>query len=243
MKRMAFYLTSHFLVKACFVLVLLVVGHNLPAPSAVGAWDPTEENSPAASPSPHPTYRAPTYGEITPGPHKIVGDLSTTIEIPPFPYGAPLPPPLPSVLDGLYSKMVPLEGTPVPCKRCAGYRLEGGLWTLYFDKGMFRVFQQDTDFETVGSFVVSGNRLTLFNDPYCDEELKTMGIYQWTLEGSTLTLAALDDGCSIHLRAKNLTSAPWVKTPIDPKERAAACQPPTREAAVTDHWSKPPFCK
>lgn len=194
--------------------------------------------------TPAATYRAPTYAEITPGPHKYVPDLSTTIDVPPFAYSTPLPLPVPSILDGLYSKMIPLEGTPAPCKRCAGYRLEGGLWTLYLDKGVYKVFQQETDFEAVGSFAVSGDRITFFNDPFCEENLQMVGTYTWELDArNQLRLKVLDDPCSIGLRAKNLTSVPWVKTPFDPKDRADACQPPNREAGITDHWKKPPYCK
>jgi hypothetical protein len=193
--------------------------------------------------SPAVVYRAPTYAEITPGPRKDVPDLSTTIDIPPFAYSTPLPPQVPSILDGLYSKMIPLEGTPTPCKRCAGYRSEGGLWTLYLDKGVFKVFQQDTDFEAVGSFVVSGNRITFFNDPYCEENLQMVGTYTWELDArNQLRLKVIDDPCTIGLRAQNLTADAWVKTPIDPKDRTEACQPPNREAGVTDHWKKPPYC-
>ncbi len=191
-----------------------------------------------------PHYRAPTYAEITPGPHKVVPDLSTTIEVPPFPYSTPLPPSVPSSLDGLYSRLIPLESTPTPCKRCAGYRLEGGLWTLYLDKGVFKIFQQDTDFEAVGSFVVSGTQITFFNDPFCEEDLRMVGTYTWKWDArGDLHLSTVADPCSIGLRAKNLTSTAWVKTPLLPQERAESCQPPNREAAVTDHWKKPPYCK
>ena len=189
-------------------------------------------------------YRAPTYAEITPGPHKVVPDLSTVIEVPPFPYSTPLPPLVPSALDGLYSKLIPLESTPVPCKRCAGYRLEGGLWTLYLDKGVFKVFQQDTAFEAVGSFVVAGNQITFFNDPFCEEDLRMVGTYTWEWNArDELRLTAVADPCSIGLRAKNLTSAAWVKTPLLPQDRADSCQPPNHEAGVTDHWKKPPYCQ
>ena len=195
----------------------------------------------ACSPASH--YRAPTYAEITPGPHKEVPDLSTVIEVPPFPYSTPLPPAVPSSVDGLYSKLAPLEGTPTPCKRCAGYRLEGGLWTLYLDKGVYKVFQQDTDFEAVGSFVVSGNQITFFNDPFCEEDLRMAGIYTWEWDArNELRLSAVSDPCSIGLRARNLSTTPWVKTPLSQQERAAACQPPNREAGITDHWKKPPYC-
>jgi hypothetical protein len=199
--------------------------------------------APSAVVTPAPTYRAPTYAEITPGPRKFVPDLSTTIDVPPFAYSTPLPPQVASSLDGLYSKRVPLEGTPVPCKRCAGYRLEGGVWTLYLDKGVFKVFQQASDFEAVGSFVVSGDRITFFNDPYCEENLQMVGTYTWKLDDKgALQLRVIADACSIGQRASNLTSDTWVKTPIDPKERANACQPSNREAGASDHWKKPPYC-
>ena len=198
---------------------------------------------PAAEVTLVPTYRAPTYAEITPGPHKVVPDLSTTIDVPPFAYSTPLPPQVSSSLDGLYSKMVPPEGTPVPCKRCAGYRLEGGVWTLYLNNGVFKVFQQATDFEAVGSFVVSGDRITLFNDPYCEENLQMVGTYTWHVDANgALQFRVIDDPCAVGQRARNLTSDAWVKTPIDSKERADACQPPNREAGVSDHWKKPPYC-
>jgi hypothetical protein len=193
--------------------------------------------TPAAVPT------APNMGEITPGPRKQVPDLSTTIEVPPFPYSSPLPPPVPSIVDGLYTKMVPLEGTPTPCKRCAGYRLEGGVWSLYLDKGVFKVFQQDTDFEAVGSFTVSGDRITFFNDPYCEENLAMTGIYTWALDGNSLILKTVDDSCSIGLRAKNLTSSPWTRVEGASSQNADPCQPPNREAAITDHWPKPVSCQ
>ncbi len=203
----------------------------------------TPSHAPAADASPTVHYRAPTYAEITPGPKKYVGDLSTTIEVPPFAYSGQMPPTEPTVLDGLFARVIPLEGTPTPCKRCAGYRIEGGVWTIFFDKGIYKVFQQDTDFESVGSFAVSGNQLTLFNDPYCEEDLSMVGTYTWAIESDKLTLKAINDPCSIGLRAKNLTATSWTRAPVDPQERIQACQPPNREAAATDHWSKPPHCR
>ena len=185
--------------------------------------------------TPVPTYRDVTYGQITPGPRKFVGDLSTIIDSPPFPYSQPLPPELPSAIDGLYTRTIPFEGTPVPCKRCAGYRLEGGAWSLYLSNGVFKVFQQDTDFEAVGSFAVSNNRVTFFNDPYCEEDLTMIGNYTWQKNGDTLNIQVVHDPCSIGLRAKNLTSTTWVKK-ID------LCQPPNKEAAISDHWKKPLEC-
>ncbi len=227
------------------LLLLAACAPAAPAapPTIVPATAQAPSTTAAADTTPTVHYRAPTYGEITPGSKKYVADLSTSIEVPPFPYSGQLPPVEPTVLDGLYAKMVALEGTPTPCKRCAGYRLEGGVWTIYFDKGVYKVFQQDTDFQSVGSFSVSGDQLTLFNDPYCEEDLSMVGTYAFAKEGDALTLKVVHDPCSIGLRGKNLTAATWTRTPIDPQERLAACQPPNREAAVTDHWKKPPYCR
>jgi hypothetical protein len=180
---------------------------------------------------------APNMGSIRhDSPPRVVPDLSMVIEVPPFPYSRPLPPTEPSPIDGLYTKMVPLEGTPVPCMRCAGYRLEGGVWSLYFNLGTYKFFQQDTAFESVGSFTVSGDRIAFFNDPYCEEDLAMVGIYTWKMEKDSLTLQVVDDPCSIGLRAKNLVTMPWTRK-RDP------CQPPNIEAGITDHWNKPPRCK
>lgn len=206
------------------------------APAAPAASSPSIVSPDTSLPSPVVTYRAPTYAEITPGPHKFVGDLSTTIEVPPFAYSHPLPPPVPTLLDGLYTRSIDYDGTPTPCKRCAGYRLEGGVWSLYLDKGVFKVFQQDTDFEAVGSFSVAGDQVTLFNDPFCEEDLTMVGGYTWARNGDSLILKVVNDPCSIGLRAKNLTATTWTKK-TDP------CQPPNREAAVTDHWKKPAECE
>lgn len=184
-----------------------------------------------------------TYGQITPGPHIDLPDLSTVIDVPPFPYSMPLPPAVASPLDGLYSRLVPMEGTPTPCKRCAGYRIEGGVWTLFLDKGVFKVFQRESEFQAVGSFSVSGNNINFFNDPYCEEDMAMVGKYTYALDArGQLRLTASEDACSIGLRSRNLTSGPWVKTPLSVDERARLCQPPTREAAITDHWVKPPYC-
>jgi hypothetical protein len=153
---------------------------------------------------------------------------SVTSQSSPYPFTTPLPPADPTILDGLYTKLDPKQGTPVPCRRCPDYAPEGGLWTLTFDKGIFRVFHTVTGWRSVGSFTVSGNRIMLFNDPTCHEEV---GIYTWFLEGGWLTLHVVDDRCAISLRAMNLTNQPW-----------ASCQPPSSEAAISDHWPKPPGC-
>jgi hypothetical protein len=146
----------------------------------------------------------------------------------PFPYMTPLPPPTWTVLDGTYAKFNPRPGTPVPCRRCPDYAPEGGIWKLNFDKGIFRIFYEVTGWRSIASFTVSGDQLLLFNDANCWE---VVGVYTWKLEGGQLTLQVVEDECVSGLRAMNLTELPWL-----------SCQPPNREAAITEHWPKPTGC-
>ncbi len=191
--------------------------------------------TPSSSSEPIPT--APNMGILKhDSPTRVIGDWSTQIDVPPFPYSRPLPPPEKSSVDGLYTRTIPSDDTPIPCLRCAGYRLEGGEWTLYLNLGVFKVFHRATGFEAVGSFTVDGNRISFFNDPFCEEDLSMVGNYTWQLQNNALTLQVVNDPCSIGLRAKNLTTLNWI-IKRDP------CQPPNLEAAISDHWNKPAECK
>ncbi len=156
----------------------------------------------------------------------VQADLSG--EVPVYPYTKPLPPAVSSAIDGVYAKIDPDESTPTPCRRCAEYRLEGGTWVLKLDKGTFRFKHTDVGWESNGSFTVSGDRITLFNDPSCTEDV---GVYQWSLDQGNLTFKVIQDDCAIGLRAKNLMQMEW-----------RACQPSNREAGISDHWKTPPGC-
>ena len=76
------------------------------------------------------------------------------------------------------------------------------------DKGVFRIFCEVTGWKSIGSFIVSDDRLLLANDPVCQE---VIGIYSWRWEREELSLAVIEDQCAIGLRAKNLTNLPWKK--------------------------------
>lgn len=156
------------------------------------------------------------------------GRAQATTQSSPYPYTTPLPPPVVTDLDGLYAKIDPKPGTPVPCMRCPDYAPEGGAWQLSLDKGIYRLFHVPTGWRSVGSFAVSGNQLTLFNDPVCHLET---GTYTWAMENGNLILQEVNDPCAIHLRAISLSRQPW-----------ASCRTPNTEAAVTDHWIKPAGC-
>jgi len=147
----------------------------------------------------------------------------------PFPFRMDLPPPNSTPIDGTYTKFETKDTPPVPCRRCPDYAPEGGIWKLNFDKGVFRIFHTVTGWKDIGSYVVSGDRLTLANDPVCHE---MFGVYKWKLEKGKLMITVVEDKCAIGLRAMNLTKLPWL-----------SCRPPNIEAAVTDHWPKPPGCE
>ena len=147
----------------------------------------------------------------------------------PFSYTLPLAPAEVTSIDGTYTKFEPKETPPVHCRRCPDYAPEGGIWKLNFTKGVFRIFHTVTEWKDMGSYILSGDQLTLANDPVCHE---VIGVYRWKLEEGKLVLTVIEDKCAIGLRAMNLTKLHWL-----------SCQPPNREAAITDHWPKPPGCE
>jgi hypothetical protein len=146
----------------------------------------------------------------------------------PVPWTTPLPPMDGTILDATYVKINPRPATPFPCRRCPDYALEGGLWKFSLSKGIFRIYYTMNGWRSIGSYTVSGNRLYLFNDPYCNWDT---GVYKWRLEDGVLILAEIDDPCSQGLRAANLADQPWL-----------SCMPPNVEAMITDHWQKPHGC-
>ncbi len=205
-----------------FTLVALIILTMLVACQS-GAQPTTPET---ATGTPAPPNSPPPTSQVTPAP---TDDWFALFQRTPFPYTTPLPPSTRTILDGAYAKLDPSEAEHFHCRRCPDYAPEGGIWKLSLDKGVFRMFYQVTGWRSIGSFTVSGDRLTLFNDPYCTDDV---GDYTWKLEHGALTLQVIKDECAIRLRAMNLTMLPWL-----------SCQPPNTEAAVTDHWLKPPGCQ
>jgi hypothetical protein len=164
--------------------------------------------------------------ENTGGAHAVI--WIELLQKTPFPHTAPLPPRHATVLDGFYTKFDPEKTPPVACRRCPDYVPEGGIWKLNLDKGVFRIFHEFTGWRSIGSFVVDGNRVHLFNDPTC---MEPTGIYTWELKAGHLRFKVIDDECAIGMRAKNLTQLPWT-----------SCQPPSMEAGTSGHWNTPPGC-
>jgi hypothetical protein len=125
----------------------------------------------------------------------------------PYAFTTPVPPLAATPIDGTYGRDFS-EGTePIPCRRCAPYRLDRGPSTLELDAGRFRVDHQSNAFGSQGHYLVEGHELILFNDPECPT---TRGVYRWELQGGTLTLEEVDDPCPFDLlRARYLMAAPW----------------------------------
>ena len=182
-------------------------------------------STPTTHPSPSPTG-APETSEVT---SKESDRWSELLQRTPYPYSMPLPPATPTALDGTYTKVDPYSGQHVPCKRCPAYPPGGGIWRLNLDQGIFRAHHEFTDWVTLGSFTISGDQIEFFNDPHCFQDT---GTYTWKLEDGQLILTVVEDNCGVYLRKQNLVALPW-----------ESCQPPSGEAAITDHWPVPPGCQ
>jgi len=180
----------------------------------------THACAPANLPTPAPTAVA----EPTPG--NRWAELILRV---PYPYTTPLPPALASAIDGTYAKVHPGEGAPIHCRRCPDYAREPGIWKLNFDKASYRIYYPTTNWASIGSFTLSADRLTLFNDPTCPDDV---GVYTWRVQDRQLILHVIRDACAIELRGKNLSDMAW-----------QSCRPPNIEAAISDHWQKPPGCE
>ena len=137
------------------------------------------------------------------------GDPSAwrTDEREPYPFVTPVPPRSPTPIDGLYHRNYVQGSDPIPCRRCAPYRLDRGDSTLEMSQGRYYVAHEAANFASRGHYRVEGDRLELFNDPNCPE---TRGEYTWRLQGGILVLKTIEDPCAFdRLRARYLSAAPW----------------------------------
>lgn len=150
------------------------------------------------------------------------------LEVTPLSHTTPHPDPFPSPLDGTYAKLDPTLPQWWLCRRCADYRPAGGIWKLQLDHGVMRIFYDVNGWRSVASYSIDGDRLYLFNDPYCPQEV---GVYAWRMGNNSLNLEAIDDPCSFGLRAENLSAQVWDScTPslsqVDPAwDFPVGCQP------------------
>lgn len=150
-------------------------------------------------------------------------------QVTPVPYGTPLPAPEASPLDGTYAKYDPAPPQWWSCLRCADYRPAGGAWRLQFDRGVMRIYYEVTGWSDLASYTVSGDRLFLFNDPYCSD---VTGEYRWRLEGGDLVLETVQDFCAFQLRERNLSGQAWEAcTPGAGGEKPRGCEDPATDAS------------
>jgi hypothetical protein len=134
-----------------------------------------------------------------------------------------------SPLDGTYVKKAKKEDDIVPCRRCPDWLPNPGIWRLNIKQGAYRIINTTTGWKSLGTYIVSGDRILFANDPAC---IHGLGVYRWRRQNGRLTFELIDDPCAIKLRAKNLTEVSW-----------HSCQPPNMEAAVTEHRPKPAGCR
>lgn len=134
----------------------------------------------------------------------------TLLEKTPYAYTMPLPTPNQSAIDGTYARINQSWPQWWSCRRCADYRPAGGIWRLQFDRGVMRIYYEVTGWYSVASLTMAGDRLRIFNDPYCPKEV---GEYTWVRADGQLRLTAIADTCSFGLRSQNLGADSWFACP------------------------------
>jgi hypothetical protein len=75
------------------------------------------------------------------------------------------------------------------------------------DRGIFRLFHRQTGWNSLGSFTISGDRVTLFNDLNCPE---SVGVYAWRREAGQLIFDVVEDECGFGLRTERFVNLPWL---------------------------------
>jgi hypothetical protein len=173
-----------------FVAGMIGATHDgLPSASA-----PTTSAQPTASPS---------------------GPIELTPQMEPYPYD-PAPPLEPTPVDGFYLRVFTVEemgghhlGIPVHCLRCVPYSVDAGTQTLLLHEGRFYLEHQINRFRALGHYVVTGDRIELFNDVNCSG---VRGKYHWSIQNHQLTFDLIDDPCPFEdERSHDLTLAPWTQ--------------------------------
>ena len=199
------------------VVVVAVARSELePGPSGEAASGATSSASPAVSgASASPTKLLKIGGLPGKEPDRTVDPLQM-----PYPYLSPtLPPSTRTVLDGTYLRVLTLRdvggariGLPFRCLRCPTFRVDAGVSTILFWHGAWFLHHQMSDFKTQGSFVVDGDRVTLFNDPNCPQG---EGVYRFEKTAHGLRFETIRDECPWSgERAIDLTRVQWTNVHV-----------------------------
>jgi hypothetical protein len=174
---------------------------------------------PASAPSEVPTSTERSSGPATPT--RMATDANAwdaLLAVTPVGLTTPAPPAEETAIDGLYSRYDPSWPQWWLCLRCADYRPAGGVWRLQFDRGVMRVLYEVNQWRSLASYAVEGDRLFLFNDPYCPYDV---GEYTWTVSEGELDLDPVDDGCSFNLRSQTLAGQAWAACDVNEASQAA----------------------
>lgn len=193
-------------------VVVVAVARSEPEPSS-SSEDASETAASASAPrgaSASPTELLKIGGAPGAEPERTVGPLLL-----PYPYLSPTPPPsTETVLDGTYMRILTLRdvggariGLPFRCLRCPPFRIDAGVSTIMFWHGAWFLHHQISNFKTQGSFVVDGDRVTLFNDPNCPQG---EGVYRFEKTAHGLRFETIRDDCPWSgERADDLTRVQW----------------------------------
>ncbi|HLF89861.1 MAG TPA: hypothetical protein VI451_13005 [Anaerolineales bacterium] len=176
----------------------------------------------------------------SPAPTPMDSGWDALLQSQPVPHLKPLPESVSGPFDGTYAKLVSAPPQWWKCYRCADYRVSGGIWKLQFDQGVMRIYYDATGWHSLGSFTISGDQVSIFNDPWCPDE---EGQYTWQLRDGSLQLTPIEDGCAFELRAATLSEQPWQA--CTPEADTPGCQgnftlpdpisPSDRAVTVTVH--------
>ena len=177
---------------------------------------PGDAESPTAAPTPTASVSPVKLARVGGLPIAIPNREITDPRLMPYPFMSPTPSPVETPIDGTYLRTVDLDevggariGLPYRCFRCPPYRIDAGVSTLIFTKGAYYVHHHMSGFRTMGSFVIEGDRLTLFNDANCPQ---VPGLYEFERTAHGITLEAVRDGCPYsHERADDLEFHDWTR--------------------------------
>jgi hypothetical protein len=194
--------------------------------ATLASADPAEITAPVPAPSPAPTARASVSrspvtlvkigGVLGALPDRQIHDPTLL----PYPFHSPTPAPdSTSPLDGTYLRMLTLHdvggarvGLPYRCLRCPPFRIDAGVSSLIFFHGAYYLHHQLSGFRTMGSFVVEGDRVTLFNDPNCPQ---TEGLYEYELSAHSVRFHVVHDDCPFSgERGFDLIARPWTHVSV-----------------------------
>jgi hypothetical protein len=171
--------------------------------------------TPTAAP---PASTSPVYVRVGGVPALLPNREITDPTLLPYPFTSPTPPPEPTSVDGTYLRTLTMRelggsrrSIPLRCLRCPPFRITPGVNTLVLYRGAYYVHHHLSGFRAMGSFVVDGDRMTLFNDANCPQ---LRGVYELERTGHGIRFREIEDGCTFgNERALDLEFRPWTRVP------------------------------